>query len=967
MQSGGTKDERGFAAAGRLRMSRIARSNRSFADKAALALLATLAAWSIFLPFAYAQDSVVETPTSPVAGNAPSPKPQSGTGIAGSVTDSKTGEALIEATLQLTHGGEQKTLTDVDGNYILELPPGTYDLKVYYELYQGRRITGVVVEPDRLTTLNIVLTADKDAVEEVVVEAKADTRKEAAVLKERQRAVAASDVISAQEIARTPDSNASDAVKRMVSATVVGNRYVMIRGLGGRYSTTLLNGVLLPSPDPDQRAVPLDLFPAGLLANMTVDKTYSADLPGTFAGGALKIETNSYPTALEAKLKASVSADTVSTFRDRLTYRGGSADYIGFDDGTRRLPGGVPKSQPVLLSETLDAKKIEEIGESFKNVWTTRRATAWPNWGFSGSVGDTRAVGGAKVGYTFNLGISHKEAIEKASVAKVKFENDELQYRENVASEAGVESAGLNGLANVGVKPDGRNELNLFLLFTHTGEKRGGRVTGYNETDGKNIEATRLVFTERWLVFTQLVGDHRLPSYDDIKLRWQGNYSFVNRDEPDTRDIVYQLIDEEKSRYKNEPGSGERYFSSMTDHSGGGGADLTFPLPKVGSLEVGGGAQYSARDYWSRRFRFNFVGRRDPAPLFLPADQIFTPETIGPSFQLNERTLPQDAFDAGLLVAFGYAALDLTLLDPVRIVPGVRYERSAQTLQAGTPNAITAEEPGDVDRTYDDVLPSLNVIYAIRPDMNLRAAYSYTLARPQFREIAPFLYFDFMRRRSLSGNPDLVETRIHNADLRWEWFFAESELLSAGFFYKHFVDPIEQVVVDATQGDVSFTNTPAANLYGGEIEARASFGHFTPYLQDLHIGLNTTLIYSRIDVGDSQGPQTNRTRPLQGMSSYVINASLGYLNERIGTEVSLSYNVFGPRIAEVGFDRLPDVYEQPFHRLDLSASQALGAGFKLKLSGANLLDQATTYKQGGLTVYRIKPGFTGSLALEWSY
>ncbi len=146
------------------------------------------------------------------------------TGVYGQVTDAQTKETLIEATVKVVTGGQKSVLTDVDGNYQLALPPGKYDLRVFYDVYEGRRITGVIVEQGKATKLDVQLSADAGAVQEVVVEARADRRAEGAILQERKKAAAVSDAISSQEIARPPDSSGSDAVKRLVSATVVGGR-----------------------------------------------------------------------------------------------------------------------------------------------------------------------------------------------------------------------------------------------------------------------------------------------------------------------------------------------------------------------------------------------------------------------------------------------------------------------------------------------------------------------------------------------------------------------------------------------------------------------------------------------------------------------------------------------------------------------------------------------------------------------
>lgn len=901
----------------------------------------------------------------------PEPEPpRQFTGIRGNVTDAATGESLIEATVQVVRGGPQhqrgSTLTDLDGNYALELPAGTYELRVSYDLYRARRVKGVIVRRGA-TTLDVKLAAEPGAVEEFVVEAKMDKRTESAGLTKRRKAAGVQDAVSAQEISRSGDSNAGEAVKRVVSATVVGGRYVFVRGLGGRYSVTLLNGVVLPSPDPDSSAVPLDIFPASLLANLTVAKSYTPDLPGTFAGGALLIDTNSYPAEFELKLKLSGAFDSESTFRDQLTYRGGSYDWLGVDSGRRDLPAAVPRDRPAVQSveNGIDRAQIEAIGQSFKNSWNLHDTTALPSFGIGGTMGDTLAVAGHKIGYLGSLNYGHKNTVQIGEVARVSVSDaGGIQEKERLTSTVGIEAVSLGGLANVGLDLGRRGSVNLFTLYTRSADDRATSVQGYSESEAGDIEARRMAFVTRALSFTQLSGELRFPGATDLSVLWQGNVSYTTRDEPDTRDIQFDLLEDGRRRFQNDSGSGERFFSTLDDLGGGGGIGATLSLAAI-ELRAGGLAHATSRQFEARRFRFNFIGR-DPAVLFLDPEEMLNDLHIGPDFRLEEKTLQADTYDASSRLYSAYAMVDIKKLAPLRLVGGLRVERQLQLLTPGSPFSIVETPEDGVDREETNFLPALNAVYAISAKMNVRAGYSFTLARAHLRELAPFLYFDFARRRATSGNPELLTTRIHNADLRWEVFPGEREVIAASLFYKQFRDPIESVIVNVAQGDISYANAFGATAAGVELEARSSFGRIDPRLKDFRIAGNLTLIRSEIDLGDEAGPQTNATRPLQGQSPYVVNVDLGWGSKKHGTEISLLYNVYGPRIAEVGIEGLPDVYEQPFHRVDVSASYDLGQGFKLKGSATNLLNQPVLVQQGDVVVQRYSPGIAANLALEWS-
>ncbi len=903
-------------------------------------------------------------PPAPPLQPEPEPEPTGRRGISGTITDADTGKPVPHVVVRIVSGGKAEDTTDATGRYHLDVGKGTYTVRILSEVHEPKRVRVRVTH--RSYTLDVDLDPSEEAVEVVVIEAPAESKTEAGVLQIRKKATTVSDSLSAQEMARTPDSSAAGAVKRVVSATVIDGKYVLVRGLGGRYMTTLLNGVTLPSPEPDRQAVPLDLFPTSLLANLTVAKSYSARAPGTFAGGTLMIETNSYPTDFTLKAKVSTSATTGTTGATRSTYDTGSLDFFGFDDGTRKMPASVPTDKPLRVSSDLDPMAVEKIGEQFPNNWSLRQKTSYPDLSMGVTVGDTRKIDAHKLGYLVTGSFSHGFDVQDAQVGKVAASDAGLTYREQTHSVRGTEDATMGGLVNVGYQLDDHNDLAIFGLLTHTGESQATHATGRNETDGLDVDATRLEFEERKLGFLQLAGRHRVPDAHDLHVRWQTNFAQVSSIEPDTRDVEYNILADGRERLKSEPGSGERYYADLGESSFGGGLDLELPIGPM-TLRAGSIAQENSRDFESRRFRMAFVGT-DPSVLMQPIDTIFSPENIGPSFQMQERTLATDAYTASLFVLGNYGEAELGLTDDLRLIGGVRYEISNQEMIPGSQYGLGVVNDDDKTRRDDaDWLPAASAVYALSPAMNLRAAYSYTLARPRFRELAPFLYFDYARRRSVSGNPLLEQTRIHNADLRWEWFASDTEVFATSVFYKKFNSPIEQVIVGAANGDISYANAARADLYGTELEARVGLGRLAGFLDRFKAQANVSLIKSSIVLtAEQQMAQTSKSRPLQGQSPYVVNAGLGYADEAHGLDVNLFYNVFGRRIDEVGINTLPDVYEQPFHRVDATASVRLNPEMSLKLAGKNLLDRKVELEQGELAIFSQSPGVSLSASLEWS-
>lgn len=880
--------------------------------------------------------------------------PSQAGGVKGSVLDGSTKVGLAAATIQVIDG--PSIATELDGSYALRLPPGTYTVVFSTPEYvEQQRVITITASQDVALDVVLAPVPRTGAAETIEVYSAIDTRKDSAVLAERRASATVSDAISAQQIARSPDSNASDAAKRMVAATIQDNRYIVVRGLGGRYSTTLLNGVPLPSPDPDVPAAPLDLFPAALITNLTVNKTFAPDMPGNFAGGALGIETRNYPTKFLFKAKVGVAGNTTSSFRTLNGQYGGSLDLLGYDDGSRALPSAIP-ADTLAGDARLSIEQRNSQVAAFKNNWSIDRGTVGPNLNVGATVGDTLQVSDQRLGYFGSVQFGHGYASRRAHIARVGGSDGSGGMLPSVLQlddRQGIEQANLGAVSGVGWIPASGHKLDLFMLYAHTADINASEITGTDDSTAV-VDRTRLSFLQRELVFTQLVGDDRLA--DKVILEWQANVARVAQHEPDTRDLQRTQIGDGRFAISTSAGSSERLFGELADNTIGGAAAVLMPLPAV-KLKAGASIQRSARDYQARRFHFNLTGDS----VFLPPDQAFAPENAGNQMSMTEVTLPTDGYTATRMVTGGYAMADANPTAQLRLIGGARFERSTLDVGLGTGLDPTTRAMPHTTRDDRDLMPSLNAVYAITPSTNLRAAYAMTVARPNFREIAPALYYDYVRRRVLGGDPNLVETNIHNGDLRWETFLGDSELLAASVFAKHFTKPIERTVENASSGDnIGFANAPSANSYGVELEARISLGRLFPALAAFSVGGNLSLIGSKIEVGGGA------RRALQGQSPYVANLALGYENRARGTRVDLAYNAFGRRIEEVGTSGAGDIYEEPVHRLDLTVSQPLPRNLRLKLAATNLLDQHVVRTQDDVAILAYDVGVTVLGSVEYS-
>jgi TonB dependent receptor/Carboxypeptidase regulatory-like domain/TonB-dependent Receptor Plug Domain len=896
-------------------------------------------------------------PPDPAAPAAPAAPSDPGGTVAGKIIDPASALGFPGATIRvLGAGGGQSVASDLEGGFTLTLPPGTYTIAVSAPEFveQQREIT--VGEAQSVAVELTLVPVPRVGKEEVVeVFSSIDPSREAAQLADRRLAATVSDGITSQQIARSPDSNASDAAKRVVSATIQDNRYIVIRGLGGRYSTTLLNGVPLPSPDPDVPAAPLDLFPAALLTHLNVNKTFAPDMPGNFAGGVLGIETRRYPTRFVLKARASLSGNTESSFRQINGQRGGGLDFFGFDNGTRSLPSAISDTQLAGGTGLSTAQRNTQIS-GFKNTWAVQRDTAKPNVGFGLTLGDTTKLADRRLGYFGSVSFGHSYTRRLAHLTRVgepDGEGGRIASPLQLDERQGIESASLGAVAGAGWSPRPGHQIDVFALYAHTADISASEVTG---TDLNNavIERTRLQFLQRELLFNQVVGENQLG--DKLILDWQGNVARVAQHDPDTRDLLRIQNGSGEMVISTGSTSGERVFSELADTTLGAAVAVRAPYDTV-KLKAGAAIQRSARDYQTRRFDFDLTAdmlTRSPS-------EAFDPGNAGTAMSMSETTQPIDGYAASRLIAAGYAMADVNVTPELRLIGGARLERSDLEVGLASRLALGAPSAPPTARADTDVLPSLNAIYALTRSTNLRAAYSMTLARANFREIAPTIYFDYVRRRVLSGNPDLEETHIQNADLRWETFPGEHEVIAASVFGKYFARPIERTIMLAGSGDnISFQNEDSAYSYGLELEARLSLARLTPALGEFSISGNLSLIGSRIDVGSGV------TRPLQGQSPYVANLGLGYESKAVGTRVDLAYNSFGRRIEEVGTGGLGNVHEEPVHRLDLTVSQPLPRKLRVKLAATNLLDERVVRTQDDVEIHAYPVGVTVLGSVEYS-
>ena len=803
----------------------------------------------------------------------------------------------------------------------------------------------------------------------------------------RQFSAKVEDIIDIAELGKTTASNVADAVQQLPAVTIVGGRFAYVRGLGDRYSQTLLDGSSLPSPEPDRRTVPLDLFPLGMIESVSVAKTYSAELPGEFAGGSVQATTVGVPVGRFVKLSLSGKYADGTSFRRFQSYDGGRLDAFGYDDGSRELPDAVPSVQVTGGTGGLSSNQLAQIGASFDPIWSPHTTTAPLNGSISLSLGDR-----------WEIGDMMKFGLIAAGSYSNSYDYTANEQRDLIQQSVG----GLNAISTYTIDTSShQTELAAVVaatleispaqqitwrnLLSRASEDKVVFQSGFDgQNEGADVTYTRLQWVERLLANTQLSGKHLFIG--DVLLSWRSSASITERDQPDTRQNKYVDQDDDGTfEWDTGTNSGIRHFYFQSDTVYDLGFDLAIPFNPFGLedgreqdpnrlepgqyIKFGAAATFRDRELDTRKFRF--IGDTSGLDLTLPPEEIINPETIlDGTFVIEEQTRPTDNYEASQDLTAAYISTAFRVRDDFRVSGGVRIEKSEQTVET-----FDLFGPGVVRAQLDDtdLLPAVNLTWEIdrddtgkRVEQQLRFGVSQTVSRPEFRELAEFEYSDVEGGFGVVGNPALERAVLRNYDLRWEWFPTDTEIVSASLFAKTFDSPIEQVKLPTGGSPLtSFDNADSALLYGFEVEGRKNLGFLGSFFEPLTLRGNFAWIESEIEISDNPLTlQTSDSRPLQGQPEYTANLALFFEDDSSGWTASLLANTFGERIDSVGTGGIPDFYEQPRVQLDFIIAKEFENRSKLKFTFGNILDDPVEIKVGSLTQRKYEKGM--SIGISYS-
>ncbi|KAF0153200.1 MAG: TonB-dependent receptor [Ignavibacteria bacterium] len=890
--------------------------------------------------------------------------------ISGKITDKTNNEELIGASVLIV-GTTTGASTDLDGTFSLRgLEAGTYQLRVSYISYQTTLINDVVVKTGQNSIVNIQLVPSTTELNEVVVSAEALKATEASVLNIQRNSLNIVDGQSAELISKNNSSDGTDVLKRMTGVTISDGKYAFIRGVGDRYNNTMLNGSNLPSADPEKRTFAYDMFPASLMENVLTSKTFIPDKPADFTGGLVEINTIEFPSRFILDLSLSTAYNSNTTFKPFNTYIGGGKDFLGIDDGTRKLPSTVNSNK--VTKAAYSSEQLQAIGLSFNDNWQTKRLNAPINSSFRLNIGNQTEFEESKLGYIGSLTYSNSAENKELNQASYTFEGPRFEYAGNNYNI----NVNWGALFNVSYKIGKAHKFSLKNVYNNTSDNETTTYEGiYNYTQ-QIRRVTALRFVSRSLQSHQLIGEHHFALLRGSRVDWNINFAASERNEPDARRYIYARGIEETNqpfKFLLDQSITTRYFGNLDDKSYGGNFNIKinpFDNAALPSLKFGYTFDKKERDFIARIFGF----RNNPGGNFLEeektlvqsVDKIFTPANINPTFiEIIEVTQPTDSYTSDQSISAAYVMTDFQPVKNIKIITGVRYEKSKQNLYSKTRTGEAVE----VRSNYNDLFPSVNLIIEATESINFRLAYSRTTARPEFREIAPFTYFDFVQNELVIGNTNLKRSLITNYDVRFEYYPAPKELLAVSAYYKKFTDPIEQVLLSSSSFEPlrSYDNAKSANNFGVEFEARKALEFLSTSLSDFSFIGNLALIDSKIELKDT-GFQISE-RPLQGQADFILNAGLYYEGFDNGYTASIIYNKVGQKIAKVGFANLGDVIEKPRDQIDLSFSKKIFNSLNLKFVVKDLLAQNYKFIQktpnGDKVSELSKKGQTITLSLSY--
>ena len=846
--------------------------------------------------------------------------------IKGTVTDKQTREPLTGATIQIA-GTTQGTVADVDGNYSLDVNNGTYTLAIKYVGYKDIIINNVKAGKSDLI-LNFELESDAQALGEVSVVARKNLEGERALQMERRKATLAIENLGSKEMSLKGIGNVEEGVKKITGISVADAGQLIVRGLGDRYSTTTLNGLPIASPNPDNKLIPLDLFPSSTVQNITVSKVYNAEAFADYSGAHIDINT-----------KENITED----FFNIGFNTGGKFNTLGKDNYRMNRNGSLFRTSGVdqaalnmALSEFDNYVKTRNI---FDTSFAVKKKSSLPD--FSGNLGFGKNIGIGNQTLSILASASAGNSFQNMDNAFYKTLEATGSVQDNFAYDSYAQELKLAALGHIGYTLRRHDRIGYTFFYarnaTDTYQRREGIDAEDHELTGSN-NITHIYSLQNH----QLDGVHSFGGRGQWELTWGGSYSKTGSEEPDRRQVMYIKNDNGAlSLFKLNRQETMRYFGSLDEEEWNGNLAMRWKWNENNFLKLGVNYKNKSRDYKATRFYYN-LNKIDPVITDIyDTDGFLNQENIADGNVVVQRVMqPKDSYRAGNEIYSGYLLTDFYPVPSLLVNLGVRYEISRQWVDYATDGGDWYAERRNLDK--NDLFPTLNLKYTVNDAHSIRFSASRTVTRPSFIEMAPFLYQESYGSAQIRGNNELQNGYNYNFDLRYEHFGKNGDMISLTAYFKYLDSPIERI--QALQGGAtlhSFQNADNGMAGGMEVELRKQL------MKDLRLGANISYMYTNVKLPEG-GAYTNKERPLQGASPILANADLTY-SPRFGEErqlnLALLYNLQGSRIHAVGVSKLGDIKQQTLHTLNFSAGYDINSHFSLKLQVNDLLNRAVIFKQ----------------------
>ena len=917
-------------------------------------------------------------------------------GIKGVISDSKSEEVLIGANI-LLQGTDLGTSTDLDGSYVLQnISPGDYNLVFSYTSYKTQ-IVRVTIIKDEVVELAIKLEEESIVLDGVTVTATRKSDSEVSMISSIKMSNLVVSGVSSQQISKSQDRDASEVVRRIPGVTIRDGRFVIVRGLIERYNAVWLNNASTPSSEADVRAFSFDVIPSNAIDRILIFKTPAPELPADFAGAAIQIFTKSNADENGISFSFTTGFNNQATFNKNFeTYSGSKTDWLGFDNGLRNLPSNYPQDKnamATLADNPTDVSKqlVNSIGKSFNKNWTTYNNAPGPNQSFNFSYSKRFLLGKVSVGNFTSLTYNNSNTFfnaEKFAYDGYDVKNEVPYYRHQYMDTRSTNNVRLGALMNWLFIFGKNQKIEFRNILNQSGEKYTNSRAGIDNGSSTRLLQKELFYQSRLTYSGQLSGTHNLNN-DLTKIDWTFGYSIANRDQPDTRRITSLLsLDAEKNQPYSyqftrdpDPRLFGRLYLENAENILTANLNLNKTIEGKGSfmpqLKAGVYAENKQRTFNARNIAFVRSGTPAPDLFTNSIENIFNDSNINynKGIRVAEKTAPSDSYDAVNKLLAGYVAFNLPVKNKFNLYAGLRAEHNNQTLE------IASSDEPVYKNVKTDFFPSLNSTFNFNDKNLLRLAFGRSVNRPEFREIAPFVYYDFEQVANIYGNTSLKNAYVQNLDLRYEWYPSSGETVTLGGFYKQFSNTIEaQMRQFGSDISYEYVNTKSARSIGAELDVRKSLKSFEDnskfsFLKDFVLVLNASIIGSQVSTDSPT--ERNDVRVMQGQSPYIVNTGLYYQNAKSGLSLSILYNRIGKRIVFIGDLENPHIWELPRNSLDFTIIKQVGKYLQLKGGVRDILNNKTNWVQyfdfekGGESVerkldyYSFRPGTVYSLGVSF--